>query len=342
MAELHVAHEVVAVGVHAEHAHQIGRHKTIALRLRHLLALGEQKAVAEHRVRDGHAGGHEHGRPDDAVEAGDVLAHEMVLNGPAAIELDLALGVAVADAREVRDERVGPHVEHVALIPRHGDAPVEAGAGDGQILQAALHEGDDLVATADRSDEVGVLVVEGEELVLELGELEEPVLLARGLVAHRALAVGAHEFAVLVLLQIALGVVGLLVHAVPALVGALVQPALLVQIAPELLHGTGLAILGGAHEVGVVDIQRLPRIGEGRGQRVAPGLRGHAVLLGSLGDLLAVLVGAGDERHVVAVHTLVASNGVGGHRGIGGTQMRRGVDVVDGRGDAEGSLRHNG
>ena len=130
--------------------------------------------------------------------------------------------------------------------------------------------------------------------------------------------------------------------AVPALVGALVQPAFLVQIGPELLHGARLAILSGAHEVGVVDIQRLPRIGEGGGEGIAPGLRGHAVLLGGLGDLLAVLVGAGDERHVVAVHTLVASNGVGGHRGIGGTQMRRGVDVVDGRGDAEGSLRHNG
>ena len=342
MAELHVAHEVVAVGIHAEHAHEIGGHKTVALRLRHLLALGEQKTVAEYRVRDGHAGGHEHRGPDDAVEAGDILAHEVVLNGPAAIELGLALGVAVADAREVRDERVGPHVEHVALIPRHGDAPVEAGTGDGQILQAALHEGDDLVATADRPDEVRMLVIEGEEFVLELGELEEPVLLARGLVAHRALAVGAHEFAVLVLLQIALGVVGLLMDAVPALVGALVQPAFLVQIGPELLHGARLAILSGAHEVGVVDIQRLPRIGEGGGEGIAPGLRGHAVLLGGLGDLLAVLVGAGDERHVVAVHTLVASNGVGGHRGIGGTQMRRGVDVVDGRGDAEGSLRHNG
>ena len=187
-----------------------------------------------------------------------------------------------------------------------------------------------------------MLVIEGEEFVLELGELEEPVLLARGLVAHRTLAVGAHEFAVLVLLQIALGVVGLLMDAVPALVGALVQPARVVEPLPELLHGARLAILSGAHEVGVVDIQRLPRIGEGRGQRVAPGLRGHAVLLGSLGDLLAVLVGAGDERHVVAVHALVARDGVGGHRGVGGAQMRRGVDVVDGRGDAEGSLRHSG
>ena len=51
VAELHVAHKVVAVGVHAEHAHEVGGHKAVTLRLRHLLALGEQKAVAEHRVR---------------------------------------------------------------------------------------------------------------------------------------------------------------------------------------------------------------------------------------------------------------------------------------------------
>ena len=35
-----------------------------------------------------------------------------------------------------------------------------------------------------------------------------------------------------------------------------------------------------------------------------------------LGNLLAVLVGAGDERHVVAVHALIARHGVGGDRGV--------------------------
>ena len=83
MAELHVAHEVVAVGVHAEDLHQVGGHDAVALRLRHLLALGQQEAVAEDVLGQRHAGSHEHGRPDDAVEARDVLAHEVVLHGPA-------------------------------------------------------------------------------------------------------------------------------------------------------------------------------------------------------------------------------------------------------------------
>ena len=227
----------------------------------------------------------------------------------------------------------------MALVERQRDAPVERGAADGEILQAALYERHDLVAARLGADEVGVLLVELEQRLLELGKLEEPVLLAGGLL-HGAMAIGAHPLAVVVLLQVALGVVGLLVHAVPALVAALVAPTLVVEILPELLDGARMTRFGGAHEVGVGDVEHLPGIAEGGLHRIAPLLGLHALGRGGIGDLLAVLVHAGDESDVVAVHALVARHRVGGDRRVGGAQMRRGVDVVDGRGERIGSLGH--
>lgn len=128
--------------------------------------------------------------------------------------------------------------------------------------------------------------------------------------------------------------------AVPALVGALVEVALVVEVGPEPLDGARVARLGGAHEVGVGDAEHVPRLAEGGLHRVAPGLRRHAVLGGHVGHLLAVLVHAGDEGHLAPVHALVARHGVGGDGGVGRPQVRRGVDVVDRRGERVGSLRH--
>ena len=294
--------------------------------------------MAEHRVRDGQPGRHEHGRPDDAVETRDVFAHEVVLHGPAGVELAGALAlVAVADAGEVGQQSVGPHVGHVALVERQRHAPVERAARDGQVLQTALHERHDLVLARLGTDEVGVLLVERQQLVAELGQLEEPVLLAARLL-HGALTVRAHELPFLVLLKVALGVVRLLVHAVPALVAALVAPALVVEVLPELLHGHGVARLGGAHEVGVGDAQHIPCVAECGLHGIAPVLRGHTLVGSGVGHLLAVLVHARHERHVVAVHALVARHGVGGDGGVRGAEVRGRVDVVDGGGERVGSL----
>ena len=179
-----------------------------------------------------------------------------------------------------------------------------------------------------------------QQRLLELGQLEEPVLLARRHAAHGTLAVGAHELAVLVLQQVGFSVIGFLVNAVPTLVSAFVQIAGVVKLLPELLHGARLTGVGSAHEVGVGDVEQVPCIAECGLHRIAPLLRGHAVSLGGFGDLLAVLVHSGDQGDVVAVHALIARDGIGGHRGVGGSQMRGRVHVVDGRGDRVHSLRH--
>ena len=85
-----------------------------------------RKDVLGQRLTDGH----EHGRPNHAVEADDVLAHHVVLRGPAIRQLGLGLGRvhAVAHGGHVVEKGVEPHVGHVLLVKRHGDAPVKARA----------------------------------------------------------------------------------------------------------------------------------------------------------------------------------------------------------------------
>ena len=212
----------------------------------------------------------------------------------------------------------------------------KARARDGQVVQTTLDEGAHLVHAEVRLDEVGVLVIELEEPVLERGELEEVALLLHAL--ERAVAVGAEvgtgrAVLLVALLDLGLGEVGLVGHAVPAVVAALVKVAGLLHALPEVLHGLVLARLGGADEVVVGNLELLPELLEVRGLGVSPLLRRHAVLGSGLGDLLAVLVHAGEELDVVAGGATVARLDVGQDGGVRGAEVRIGVDVVDGGGD---------
>ena len=60
----------------------------------------------------GLADGHEHRGPNDAVEADDVLTHDVELRGPAIGQLGTGLvGVdTVADGRHIVEQRIEPHV----------------------------------------------------------------------------------------------------------------------------------------------------------------------------------------------------------------------------------------
>ncbi len=123
--------------------------------------------------------------------------------------------------------------------------------------------------------------------------------------------------------------------AVLALVFALVDVALIVELPEDLLHDLHVALVGGADEVVVFDVHQLPQI-LGLGDDFVHELLGrHAGGLGLALDLLSVLVGAGEEEGVVAQHLLEAGHGVGGHGGVGVADVHVARGIVDGRGDVE-------
>lgn len=287
--------------------------------------------------------GHEHGRPNNAVEADDILTHNMELRRPAIGQLGAGLvGIdTVADGRHIVEQRVEPHVGHVALVKRNLNAPVKARTAHGKVVEAAFDKAAHLVHAERGLDKIGVLVIELEQLVLERRELKEVGLLLHAL--ERTVAIGAQVLAdaavlLVALLDLRIGEVGLVRHAVPAVIAALIQVAGLLHALPQVLHGMMLARLGGTNEVVVGDLELAPKLLEVRSLAVGPLLRRHVVLGCSLGDLLAVLVHASQELDVIASGATIASLDVGDDGGISRAQMRIGVDVVDGRRDKERRL----
>ncbi len=73
------------------------------------------------------------------MEADDLLAYEVEVGGPVVLELLLLGWVvgAVAEGGHVVGEGVEPDVDDVLLVVGHGDAPLEAGAGDGEVFEGS-------------------------------------------------------------------------------------------------------------------------------------------------------------------------------------------------------------
>ena len=276
------------------------------------------------------------------MEAGDVLADQ--LHGrPAALELLVV--DAVSDGGDVVEQGLEPHVDDVRVIPGHLDAPVEARTRDRQVGEPLLDELDDLVADALRLHEVGLGVVEVEQLLLELAHAEEVVLLLQDL--DRARVDLADQLARVVADLGELEVVELLVllaaDAVVALVLARVDEAVVVELLQEHRDGLLVARLGGADEVVVRDVDRVEQGLPGAlDQLVGPLLRLDPVGDRGAQDLLAVLVGAGQQPGVVARLTVPAGEHVGRDLGVGVTDVRHIVDVENGRRDVERPGRRHG
>ena len=326
-AKRHLAEQEVAEHVAAIERDHLVRIDDVALRLGHLLAVARPPAVRVHAGRRRQAEGQQHDRPDDAVEADDVLAHKVIDHGPVLVHLRLVR--AVAARGEVVDERVEPDVDRVVLIAGNGDAPRHAGAGDRLILQPHAQEADDFVVTHLRLDRVGVLLIELEQLI-GIGRRAQEVALLLHLF-ERTVAVGAG----MVLALAGLGHVRLARHAVPALVRSLINIALVEQLFEDRLYSLDVTLLRRADEVVVRRVDQRQQITEVLRQQVGEMLRSHALLRGALADLLAVLVGAGQKEHVIAAHALVARHRISGDRRVGVPDVGHVVDVVNGRSDVE-------
>ena len=288
--------------------------------------------MAEHLLGQRQPQRVEHDRPVNGVEAHDLLAHQMHVRRPVLLK-EMVVAAAVAEGGDVVGERVHPHIDHVAGVKVHRNAPLERGAADAQVLQARAQEVvEHLVGAGRRLDEVRVGLDIVDEPVLILAHAEEVALLARRL--GGAAAVRAE----VALLELRGRPEGLAFGAVLALVGTLVDVALLVELLEDLLHGLDVALVRGADEVVVLDVHQLPQILGGGDDLIDKLLGRLAGLRGLALDLLAVLVRAGEEIGVVAKLLFEARHRVRGHGGVGVADVHVAAGVVDGRGDVERAL----
>ena len=123
----------------------------------------------------------------------------------------------------------------------------------------------------------------------------------------------------------------------PELAGvpALVDVALLIQLGEDLLAGLHVVVVGGADEAVVADVHQLPQIFDGGDDLIHVLLGGHACVGGLVLDLLAVLVGAGQEHDVVALHPLEACQCVAGHGGVAVADVQLVAGIINRCGDVE-------
>ena len=207
------------------------------------------------------------------------------------------------------------------------DAPLERRSRDAEVLQAGQQEVvHHLVLALHGLDEFRVRVDVLDQAVGVLTHLEEVRLLLRRL--HGAAAVGA-----LAVDKLGLGEERLARRAVHALVVTFVDVALLVELFKDLLDLLFVVVVGRADEFVVGGVHYVPVRADDARDLIDVFLRRDAGGLCFFLDLLAVLVGAGLEEHVVALKALVARDAVGKHDLIRIADVRAARGVGDRRRD---------
>ena len=96
-----------------------------------------------------------------------------------------------------------------------------------------------------------------------------------------------------------------------------------------------MVVVGGADEAVVAHVQQLPQILDGGHDLVHVFLGGHAGIGGLVLNFLAVLIGAGQEHDVVALHPLEAGQCVAGDGGVAVADVQLIAGVIDGGSDVE-------
>ena len=329
----HFAQQVIAQRVHAIALHnRLGIHH-IALGFAHLIVAKEQPAVGEHLLGQWQAQRVQHDGPIDRVEANDVLAHEMHVRRPV-FAVERIIVRPVAQGGDIVGERVDPHIDHMLGVEFHGNAPGERRARHAQILQAGAQEVvQHLIGAGNRLNEFRVLLDVIDQPILVFAHAQEIAFFLHQF--HGAAAIGAAT--VHHLRGRPEGFAG---RAIQALIFALVDVALVVELLEDLLHDLHMARLGGADVVAVFDVHHLPQVFDARHDFIHE-LDGRFTHFHGLAfDLLAVLIGAREEKHVVSRLLLKAGHRVRRDGGVRVANVQIAAGIVDGRGDVVRFLLH--
>ena len=286
--------------------------------------------MTEDLLRQRLADAHEHRGPDDRVEAHDLLADKMHVCRPVFLVIVIAV-VAVAQGCRIIKQRIDPDVDDMPRVKIHGDAPGEGGPRDTEVLQAGLDEVvDHFVDAATGLQKICVF----QQVLHPVGVLREAeeVGLLLGLVdlaaAVRALAIH----------QLGLGPERFAGRAVLALVGPLVDIAIVVHLFEDLLNRFDMIVICCADEAVIGDVHQLPQVLDTAftDDDIIYKLLGRdAGLLGLFFDLHAVLVRSGQEHDIAAPEPLVTGHGVRCDGAVGMPDVQLGGRVIDRCGDIE-------
>ena len=122
-------------------------------------------------------------------------------------------------------------------------------------------------------------------------------------------------------------------RAVPALIGTLVDIALVIELLKDFLNGLLMIIVRRADEFIIGDIHQLPQVFNAGYDMVDILLRRDPRGLRLLLNLLAVLVRAGEEHHVVPLNPFIPRHGIRHHGAVSVADVQIIRRIVDRRGD---------
>ena len=272
--------------------------------------------MAEHRAGQRLAERHQDDGPVNRMEAHDVLADDVQIGRPELfIRIARAVGV-IADGSDIVGKRIDPDIDDVPVVKIHGDSPLEGAARHTEVLQPGTEEViDHLVPARSGNDKILVRFDVCKQPVLVFGKAQEICLLARA--GNRRAAIGAAAVH-----NLRVGPEGFAGLAVVALIRALVDVALLVELSEYFLHHPFVLWVGRTDEPVIGHAERIPDRADLTRHAVDIRLGRDAGLGRTVLDLLPMLVGAGEEKHVLAALALIARDRVGQYRLVHVADMR--------------------
>ena len=245
------------------------------------------------------------------MEADDLLAYHVNICGPVMLIIIIPI-IEIAHARGIVEQRIHPHVNHMAGIEVYGDAPFEGRTGNAQILQTRLDEVIDHLIDAGS----GLKKRTGFQQFLYrfciFGQFEEICFLfciANGAAAVRTFAV----------YQLTFGPEALTGSAVHSLVCSFIDVPVVIHLFKDLLNGLHMVIIRGADKPIIGDVHQLPEILNALGafyDIVYKLLRSDLRLFCLFFDLLSVLIGSGQKHDIITAHPFISGDRIRRHRAV--------------------------
>ena len=282
--------------------------------------------MAEHLLGERQVQRHEHGGPDDGVKAHDLLADEMDIRRPVFL-IEAVVLRAVSEGGDIVRERIHPDIDDMLRVECDRHAPGKRRAGHAQVFQTGLDKViKHLIAAGGGLQKLRMLLKKLDQLILIFGKAKKIRLLGRApdlAPTVRALDVD----------ELRLRPEGFAGRAVPALIGALVDIALVIELLEDFLNGLLMIIVRRADEFIIGSVHQIPNPLNLSGCLVHKFLGSHTGCLSLFLNLLSMLVRTCLEEHVISLLPLISGYAVSQNDFIGIADMRLAGSIGNGRGN---------